>query len=56
MLCRKLCDMELHWHWCVKVSMYIERVHAASASTIHSCDSPKLGTCVWVRTAKKTYV
>ena len=24
--------------------MYIERVHPASASTIQSCDSPKLGT------------
>ena len=32
--------------------VYIERVHPASASIIQSCDSPKLGTCACVRTAK----
>jgi hypothetical protein len=33
--------------------MHRERVHPASASIIQSCDSPKLGTCECVRTAKK---
>ena len=36
--------------------MYIERVHPASASIIQSCDSPKLGTCACVRTAKNLYL
>jgi hypothetical protein len=35
------------------VCMHIERVHPASAGTIQSCDSPKLGTSACVRTAKK---
>jgi hypothetical protein len=37
-------------------SLYIERVHPASASIIQSGDSPKLGTCACVRTAKNFYL
>ena len=38
------------------VCVCIERVHPASASIIQSCDSPKLGTCACVRTAKNLYL
>jgi biotin carboxylase len=36
-----------------KLCVYIERGHPASAGTIQSCDSPKLGISACVRTAKK---
>jgi hypothetical protein len=34
--------------------VYIERAHPASASTIQSCDSPKLGVCVCGRKRSAT--